>query len=60
MVFSDGPPHLLHHQLTPVTNVIVSDFWQWLLVHMWVEITVVSFITVIVAYLLRELVFTIT
>merc|ERR1712000_614334 len=34
--------------MTPKTNFIVSDFWRWLVVHMWVEVTFEIFTTVIV------------
>ncbi len=38
-----------------MTNFIVSDFWRWLVVHMWVEVTFVICITVIIAYMFRVL-----
>ncbi len=41
--------------MTPKTNFIISDYWRWLVVHMWVEVTFEIFTTVIVAYLYREM-----
>ncbi len=41
--------------MTPKTNFIISDFWRWLVVHMWVEVTFEDFTTVIVAYLYRKM-----
>ena len=41
--------------MAPKTNFIVSDFWRWLVVRMWVEVTFEVFTTVIVAYLYREM-----
>ncbi len=41
--------------MTLRTNFIVSDFWRWLVVRMWVEVAFESFTTVIVAYLYREM-----
>ncbi len=55
LLFSDGPPSLLHHQLTPETIFSVSDLWRWLLVFMWVAVTFVIFVIVIVAYMFRVL-----
>ncbi len=40
---------------TPKTNFIISDFWRWLVVHMWVEVTFEIFTVVFVAYLYREM-----
>ena len=51
----DGPPPLIHRQLTPKTNFIVSDFGQWLVVRMRVEVTFDILITVVVACVFREL-----
>ena len=45
----DGPPPLIHRQLTPKTNFIVSDFGQWLVVRMRAEVTFEILITVVVA-----------
>jgi nitric oxide reductase subunit B len=42
-------------KVTPKTNFVVSDFWRWLVVHMWVEVTFEVFTTVIVAFLYREM-----
>ena len=41
--------------MTLRTNFIVSDFWRWLVVRMWVEVAFEIFTTVIVAYLYREM-----
>jgi nitric oxide reductase subunit B len=41
--------------VTPKTNFIVSDFWRWMVVHMWVEVTFEVFTTVIVGFLYSEL-----
>lgn len=38
--------------VTPETNFAVADFWRWMVVHMWVEVTFEVFTTVIVAYML--------
>lgn len=40
---------------TPESNWAVADFWRWMVVHMWVEVTFEVFTTVIVAYLLVQL-----
>jgi len=42
-------------KLTPKTNFIIADFWRWMVVHMWVEVTFEVFTTVVVAYLYREM-----
>ena len=42
-------------KVTPKTNFIISDFWRWMVVHMWVEVTFEVFTTVIVSYLLVEM-----
>jgi nitric oxide reductase subunit B len=42
-------------KVTPKANFIVSDFWRWMVVHMWVEVTFEVFTTVIVSYLLAEM-----
>ncbi len=41
--------------MTPKTNFIASDFWQWLCVHMWFEATFAIFTTVIAANFYREM-----
>ena len=41
--------------VTPASNFIVSDFWRWMVVHMWVEVTFEVFTTVIIAYLIVEM-----
>ncbi len=41
--------------MTPKTNFIISYFWRWLMVHMWVKVTFEIFATVIVAYLFPEM-----
>lgn len=40
---------------TPESNWAVADFWRWMVVHMWVEVTFEVFTTVIVAYILVQL-----
>lgn len=40
---------------TPESNWAVADFWRWMVVHMWVEVTFEVFTTVIVAYILTQL-----
>lgn len=39
----------------PDTNFAVADFWRWMVVHMWVEVTFEVFTTVIVAYMLVQM-----
>ena len=41
--------------VTPETNFAISDFWRWMVVHMWVEVTFEVFTTVIVAYMLVQM-----
>lgn len=41
--------------MVPEDNFAVSDFWRWMTVHMWVEVTFEVFTTVIVAYLLVQM-----
>jgi nitric oxide reductase subunit B len=41
--------------VTPKTNFIVSDFWRWMVVHMWVEVTFEVFTTVVVSFLYTEM-----
>lgn len=38
--------------VTPRMNFAISDFWRWMVVHMWVEATFEVFTTVIVGYIL--------
>lgn len=40
---------------TPDSNWAVADFWRWMVVHMWVEVTFEVFTTVIVTYVLYQL-----
>ncbi len=42
-------------KMTPKSNFIIADFWRWMVVHMWVEVTFEVFTTVVVAYLYREM-----
>jgi nitric oxide reductase subunit B len=41
--------------MTPEDNFAISDYWRWMTVHMWVEVTFEVFTTVIVAYLLVQM-----
>lgn len=41
--------------MTPNDNFAISDYWRWMVVHMWVEVTFEVFTTVIVAYLLVQM-----
>lgn len=41
--------------VAPATNFAVADFWRWMVVHMWVEVTFEVFTTVIVAYVLVQM-----
>ncbi|MBL8197683.1 MAG: cbb3-type cytochrome c oxidase subunit I, partial [Chromatiales bacterium] len=41
--------------MTPNANFAISDYWRWMTVHMWVEVTFEVFTTVIVAYLLVQM-----
>jgi nitric oxide reductase subunit B len=41
--------------MLPDDNFAVSDYWRWMTVHMWVEVTFEVFTTVIVAYLLVQM-----
>ncbi|MCF3593269.1 cbb3-type cytochrome c oxidase subunit I [Rhodobacteraceae bacterium LMO-12] len=41
--------------VTPESNFAISDFWRWMVVHMWVEVTFEVFTTVIVAYMLVQM-----
>jgi nitric oxide reductase subunit B len=40
---------------TTDTNWAVADYWRWMVVHMWVEVTFEVFTTVIVGYILVQL-----
>jgi nitric oxide reductase subunit B len=42
-------------KVTPKANFIVADFWRWMVVHMWVEVTFEVFTTVMVSFLLSEM-----
>jgi len=39
----------------PEMNFAISDYWRWMVVHMWVEVTFEVFTTVIVAYMLVQM-----
>ncbi len=39
----------------PQMNFAISDYWRWMVVHMWVEVTFEVFTTVIVAYILVQM-----
>jgi nitric oxide reductase subunit B len=39
----------------PQTNFAIADFWRWMVVHMWVEVTFEVFTTVIVAYMMVQM-----
>ncbi|MCG3184166.1 MAG: hypothetical protein ICCCNLDF_02278 [Planctomycetes bacterium] len=39
----------------PQTNFAISDFWRWMVVHMWVEATFEVFTTVVVGYMLVQM-----
>lgn len=41
--------------ITPEQNWAVSDYWRWMVVHMWVEVTFEVFTTVIVGYMLVQM-----
>lgn len=41
--------------VTPNTHFIIADFWRWMVVHMWVEVTFEVFTTVIMGYLMVEI-----
>ena len=40
---------------TPSGNFAIADYWRWMTVHMWVEVTFEVFTTCIVAYLLVQM-----
>jgi len=42
-------------KMTPDTHFIVTDFWRWMVVHMWVEVTFEVFTTVMVAFMYAEM-----
>ncbi len=39
----------------PESNFAISDYWRWMVVHMWVEVTFEVFTTVIVGYMLVQM-----
>lgn len=39
----------------PRMNFAISDFWRWMVVHMWVEATFEVFTTVVIAYMLVQM-----
>jgi nitric oxide dismutase len=39
----------------PDMNFAISDYWRWMVVHMWVEVTFEVFTTVIVGYMLVQM-----
>ncbi len=41
--------------VSPEANFAISDYWRWMVVHMWVEVTFEVFTTVIVAYILVQM-----
>jgi len=41
--------------VTPESNFAIADFWRWMVVHMWVEVTFEVFTTVIVAYMMMQM-----
>lgn len=41
--------------VSPEENFAISDYWRWMVVHMWVEVTFEVFTTVIVAYILVQM-----
>ena len=41
--------------ISPEQNFAVSDYWRWMVVHMWVEVTFEVFTTVIVGYILVQM-----
>lgn len=40
---------------TPTGNFAITDYWRWMTVHMWVEVTFEVFTTCIVAYMLVQM-----
>jgi nitric oxide reductase subunit B len=41
--------------ISPEQNFAVSDYWRWMVVHMWVEVTFEVFTTVVVGYILVQM-----
>jgi len=41
--------------MTPEQNFAISDYWRWMNVHMWVEVTFEVFITCIIGYMLVQM-----
>ncbi|MDO8473155.1 MAG: cbb3-type cytochrome c oxidase subunit I [Dehalococcoidia bacterium] len=41
--------------VTPRANFAISDYWRWMVVHMWVEVTFEVFTTCIVGYMLVQM-----
>jgi len=41
--------------VSPETNFAIADYWRWMVVHMWVEVTFEVFTSVIVAYMLVQM-----
>ncbi len=41
--------------IQPEMNFAISDYWRWMVVHMWVEVTFEVFTTVIVGYMLVQM-----
>ncbi len=41
--------------ISPEQNFAVSDYWRWMVVHMWVEVTFEVFTTVIIGYMLVQM-----
>lgn len=41
--------------VSPKQNFAISDFWRWMVVHMWVEATFEVFTTVVIGYLLVKM-----
>jgi len=42
-------------KVSPELNFAISDYWRWMVVHMWVEVTFEVFTTVIVGYMLVQM-----
>jgi nitric oxide reductase subunit B len=42
-------------KVSPELNFAIADYWRWMVVHMWVEVTFEVFTTVIVAYMLVQM-----
>ncbi len=41
--------------IQPEVNFAITDYWRWMVVHMWVEVTFEVFTTVIVGYMLVQM-----